>query len=250
MINGIFLKLATVLLTTSYIFLWIASAIILHMYSHRLGRSTTYWAVIFLSQIFFLIGILPTLLGIPTANFGLIDQNLILFRILFTLASIAGGVLFAVSFLILARSMRQIRKSVVADYLNIAGYGIALLPLPIIANILFNSYPPIGIASCASLALASYVFYVGIYSSAVSISEDTELRKSIRRTAVNELKLLDSIGTAQMSTQVQDKVANLVKEYSDKMISEVGVQSDLSEKDAKLYLDEVMEELDKHRSPK
>jgi flagellar biosynthesis GTPase FlhF len=80
-----------------------------------------------------------------------------------------------------------------------------------------------------------HVFYLGIYSSAISISEDSELRKAIRRTAVKELKLLDTIGTAQVDTQLQDKVAKLVKEYSDKMNSEVGVQVDLSEHEAKLY---------------
>jgi hypothetical protein len=85
--------------------------------------------------------------------------------------------------------MRQIRQNIVADYLDIAGYGIALLPLPIIANILFIPYPPFGSASCWSLSLASYVFFVGLYSSAISISEDAQLRKSIRRTAVNELKI-------------------------------------------------------------
>lgn len=75
------------------------------------------------------------------------------------------------------------------------------------------------------------------------ISEDTELRKSIRRTAVNELKLLDSIGTAQMSSQLEDKVSKLVKEYSDKIVNEAGVQPDLSEEDAKQYLDEVIKEI-------
>ena len=75
------------------------------------------------------------------------------------------------------------------------------------------------------------------------ISEDTELRKSIRRTAVNELKLLDSIGTAQMSSQLENKVSKLVKEYSDKIVNEAGVQPDLSEEDAKQYLDEVIKEI-------
>ncbi|HEY7571444.1 MAG TPA: hypothetical protein VH796_08745, partial [Nitrososphaeraceae archaeon] len=79
---------------------------------------------------------------------------------------------------------------------------------------------------------------------------DSELRKAIKRTAVNELKLLDTIGTAQMSMQLQDKVTRLVKEYSDKMISDVGVQPDLSEEDAKQYMNEVMDELDKHRTSK
>jgi polyhydroxyalkanoate synthesis regulator phasin len=75
------------------------------------------------------------------------------------------------------------------------------------------------------------------------ISEDTELRKSIRRTAVNELKLLDSIGTAQMGSQLEGKVSKLVKEYSDKIVDEAGVQPDLSEEDAKQYLDEVIKEI-------
>jgi polyhydroxyalkanoate synthesis regulator phasin len=53
-----------------------------------------------------------------------------------------------------------------------------------------------------------------------------------------------------MSTRLEGKVAKLVKEYSDKIISEEGVQPNLSEEDAKQYLDEVIKELDKHRSPK
>lgn len=83
------------------------------------------------------------------------DQDLILFRVLATLASIAGGVLFGVSFLVLARSMRQVRMNNVADYLSIAGYGITLLALISASNILFNPYPPVGMASCSSMALAS-----------------------------------------------------------------------------------------------
>ena len=117
----------------------------------------------------------------------------------------------------------------------------------IVCYIVFIPYPPVGSATCATLALASYLFYVGIYSSAISISEDAELRRSIRRTAENELKLLDSIGTTQMNVQLQDKVTRLVKEYADKMTGEAGVHPYLSQEDAKQYLEEVMKELDKNR---
>jgi hypothetical protein len=206
--------------------------------------------VIFLPPVFFLVGQLHTLLGIPNANFTFYEQDAILFRIIATLATIGGGLLFGVSFLALARSMRQIKQKIVADYLDTAGYGIALLILPIIANILFIPYPPFGSATCATLGLASYVFFVGLYSSAISISEDVELRKSIRRTAMSELRLLDSIGRSQMSARLEGKVAKLAKEYSDKMITETGVQPNLSEEDAKQYLDDVIKELDKHHSPK
>ena len=51
-----------------------------------------------------------------------------------------------------------------------------------------------------------------------------------------------------MSQQLQDKVGRPVKEYSDTMDREVGVQPSLSEQDAKQYLKEVIEELDKSRT--
>ena len=184
MFSVTFLRLAMVLLTISYLFLWIVSAILLYGYSRRLGKSTTYWMVIFLPPVFLLLGMFPSLLGISNANFSFIERDTDLFRILATLAIIVGGLLFGVSFFVLARSMRQVRQGAIADYLNIADYCIALLPLPILANILLIPYPPIGSATCSALALASYVFSVGIYSSAISISEDAELRKSIRKTAV------------------------------------------------------------------
>ena len=45
-------------------------------------------------------------------------------------------------------------------------------------------------------------------------------------------------------------MSKLVKEYSDKIVDEAGAQPNLSEEDAKQYLDEVIKELDKQRSQK
>jgi hypothetical protein len=135
------LNLAVVLLITSYLFLWINSANLLYRYSRRLGKSATYWMVIFLPPFFFLVGQLHTLLGIPNANFTFYEQDAILFRIIATLATIGGGLLFGVSFLALARSMRQIKQKIVADYLDTAGYGIALLILPLLPiSCLFHTH--------------------------------------------------------------------------------------------------------------
>jgi hypothetical protein len=49
-----------------------------------------------------------------------------------------------------------------------------------------------------------------------------------------------------MTQQLQDKVAKLVREHSDKLDKDVGVQPYPSEEGNKKYLDEVMKELDKH----
>jgi hypothetical protein len=215
-ISNIFLCLATVILIIDYILIWIASAVLLYQYSRRLGKSTIFRIIIFLPLAFTLLGIFHTLLEISTADFPFFEQDMILFRILTTLATIVGGVLFGAAFFIIARTVRQIGQEPVSDYLNLAGYGITLFIITVIGGLVLIPYPPFAIAASFSAPLASYLFYIGVYSSAMSISEDTESRRSIKKTAVNELKLLDSIGTAQRSQQLEDKVARLVKEYSDK----------------------------------
>ena len=246
--SELYLEVGFTFVIGNFISLWIISAVLLYDYSHRIGKSRTYWMVIFLPIAFVLIGIYPILLGLPNADFVIVDKHLILYRILATLASIASGILFCISFLILARGVRQIKEKIVADYLKVAGYGIALITLTLIVEIVFIPYPPFGIATCAALALGSYLFYVGMYSSVISISGNMALRESIKKAAINELKPFDSIGTAEMSVRLQEEVRKLVKEYSNKMIQEVEVMPYFSEEDAKKYLQEVLNELNKHRT--
>jgi hypothetical protein len=45
----------------------------------------------------------------------------------------------------------------------------------------------------------------------LSVSEDDKLRKSIRKNAMEESKLLDSIGTAQMGQKIERKVMEMAK---------------------------------------
>ena len=48
---------------------------------------------------------------------------------------------------------------------------------------------------------------IGIYPSAMSISNDSELRKFIGTVAMRESKILDSIGFAQMEHELIMKIA-------------------------------------------
>jgi hypothetical protein len=62
--------------------------------------------------------------------------------------------------------------------------------------------------------------------------------------------MLDSIGTGQTTQQLQDKTTKLVKEYSEKMDNDVGIQPYLSEEGVREYLEEVMKEFERQRAPK
>jgi hypothetical protein len=114
----------------------------------------------------------------------------------------------------------------------------ALLPLP---------YPPFGMATISFVGLSSYLLFVGIYGSAVSVAEDSNLRKSIRKLAVKESKLLDSIGEAQMEQEIQKRVIALSKVTERIMTEQTGVETSLSEEDAKEYIHEVLIELKRHQ---
>jgi hypothetical protein len=48
------------------------------------------------------------------------------------------------------------------------------------------------------IGLSSYLILVGVYSSAISVSEDIKIRQTIRKFTLKESKLLDSIGTSKI----------------------------------------------------
>jgi hypothetical protein len=84
---------------------------------------------------------------------------------------------------------------------------------------------------------------VGLYYSAVSISENSNLRKSIREYAIKETQLLDSIGTAHMEMEIQKRVIDLTKEHQDRMTEESGIETAISDDEMKRYLQQVLDEI-------
>ena len=97
------------------------------------------------------------------------------------------------------------------------------------------------------MGLSSYLILLGVYSSAISVSEDSKLRQSIRNFAIKESRLLDSIGTAHMEQEIQRRVLTLTKQSQIRMAEETGIQSSLSDDDVKEYLEQVIKEVKKER---
>ena len=97
------------------------------------------------------------------------------------------------------------------------------------------------------MGLSSYLLLLGVYSSAISVSEDSKLRQSIRNFAIKESRLLDSIGIAQMEQEIEKRVLALTKQNQYRMTEESGIQPSLSEEDMKEYLQQVIEEVKNER---
>jgi hypothetical protein len=105
--------------------------------------------------------------------------------------------------------------------------------------------PPFGLAVASFIGLASYMILLGIYSSAISVSHDIKLRQSIRKLAVKESKLLDSIGSAHMEQEIERRVISMTKQNEEILANETGVEPSLSDSEVKEYLREVLKEVKK-----
>lgn len=165
----------------------------------------------------------------------------IIYTLIFSMSKPIGGILFGVAFWIVSR---RVGKHAIKDYLVVSACGVILLFTTNQAtNLIVVSYPPFGLVTAALIGLSSYMLLVGIYSSAMSISRDTELRKFIHTVAAKEIKLLDHIGSAQMEQELVTRVIPLVQRKASNMEQETGIKTSLTDGEMMQYLDEVLTEV-------
>ena len=171
----------------------------------------------------------------------------LLYDTLFIVSSItAGGILFGSAFLTVANSIAGISNvNAVRNYLTATAYGIVLLAISLTSPIVYMPYPPFAATAWSFVALASYLFSLGFFSSAISISHDSNLRKLLRTSIVEQqAKFLDNIGTAEMQKELEDRILDLTNKESVRMLEQTGIQPSLSEDDVKEYLGQVLNEMD------
>jgi hypothetical protein len=175
------------------------------------------------------------------------NPDLFYYYIFQSLASISGGILFAFSFWFISN---RLPESSVKTFLKITSLGFILLYLSNHVDVTAATYPPFGINSLSLLPLASYFVLFGLYSSALSLSQDITLRQHLRSIAKNDNNLLSSIGTAQMEREVNRAVGEL-KEVADEQEKELaektGIETPVPENEIEDYLKQVIEEVAKTR---
>ena len=227
----------------SYI-VWLATAVMLYRYYPSFGR-VKYWLMLSAALAGLIIGDVALLIFVPSVS-TVFDQKMIFYTMILFGGLLGGGLLLAFAFRVVSRNLRNRADNKLSDYLAIASRGIAILFVAFYANVSAGSYLPFGIVASSFLHFGAFLFFVGVYTSAITISEDTELRRTIRKLAVKESKLLDSIGLAHMEQEIRKRVLSLAKEQEETMIEQTGIRSSLDEDDMKEYLEQVINEVKKH----
>jgi hypothetical protein len=227
----------------AYVLTWIGTVMLLRPYIHRIGK-IKFYAIMGVAMAYYLIEYPLFVLGYfePT---GESDQDVMNNILIFGIASVFSGIIFGVAFLSIARTLQK--GSALREYMIIAACGTLLFYVAGSAAATQAAYPPFGLASVSFTGLACYLIYTGLYSSAISVSQDLTLRQSIRQSVKEQSKFLDSMGTAQMERELQNRVLTTAKKASDSMEEESGIESSMTEDDRKGYMEIVMNELKEKR---
>jgi hypothetical protein len=226
----------------SFVSAWIATAALLSNYARKLGKIK--YLLVTISPMIFFIG--QFVASFPNEISSLINVDKFFLAsfttVIITLSKPLGGLMLGIGFWSMAQVGRN--NPALNRYLTISGFGFFLLFTSNQALLMsINPYPPFGIATITVMGLSAYLVMIGIYLSTISLSQNAELRRSIRQVARSQSKLFDSMVTAEIEKEVERRVMEVVRVQSVQMENETGLSPPLTEDEAKEYLNDVIKEL-------
>ena len=225
--------------SVSYVLTWIATVMLLRPYIEKFGK-VRFWIMMGAPMIYYLIEFPLFSLGFFTPSE---DSNAMTNILIFSLSAVFAGILFGVAFLSIARTLKF--GTAARNYMIIAAYGFVLFYIAGSAWTSQAAYPPYGLISVSFTGLSCYLIYNGLYFSAVSISQDMTLRQSIKKSVMEQSKLLHNIGTAEMENEIQKQLLPAARKVSESMSDKTGIETSMDENDIKSYMEVVLKELRK-----
>jgi hypothetical protein len=229
----------TIASTAAYILTWIGTIKMLYPYIKKLGK-TKFWIIMGMAMIYYLIEYPLSVLGYfnPSENVDAMTNILI-----FSVAALLSGIIFGAAFLSVARTLQK--GSILRNHMIIAAYGFLLFYISGSSLAAQAAYPPYGMVSISFIGISCYLIYTGLYSSAVTVSQDTTLRLSIKKSIIEQTDLLHGMGSAHMEQEIQSTVLKIAKKHSDVLTEKTGVEASMTENDIKEYMAMVLSEIHK-----
>ncbi len=220
----------------SFVLIGGATALLLLHSRKKLGV-VKFWIMISLPLIYYL-GTFIDILGLYEPQS---DPDSFFFYLYLSLNSTAGGLMFGIAFITIANRIDNLR---IKGYMTLAAFGFILLFISNQISLAASSYPPFGITTLMYLGLSSYLLLIGLYSTAVSLSEHAQLRKSIRNSIDQQhFKLIDHIGMSELQKEVDKKITPLIKRHAEQMNMQTAIDIPVSEEEIKQYISEVLNDL-------
>jgi hypothetical protein len=228
--------------------IWVATTIMLNHYSKIIGKAK-YWVILSIPLISLIVGTTSWLFFIPSMS-SIFDEQVILYTMLAFGGILAEGFLLSLAFILISKTAQVKTNSKLKDYLTISVIGVAILFVSFFANPSAGSYLPFGAIAASFVGFGVYLFFSGIYSSAISIASDIRLRQVVRKSLLDHSKLLDNIGQADITIELEKQTTDIFKRHKEIMERQTGIESSMSEIDMKNYVKEVVAEVQKPEGKK
>jgi len=154
-----------------------------------------------------------------------------------------GGVLFGVAFWMVGRSIGDKK---IRDYMSLSAIGIMLLSISNQdAGLYLLPYLPFGLPTITFVGISSYLLFVGIYYTSISVSINTELRKTIENSVEQQFKFVAKIGRSQLEKEIESRVKGITKRSAKILEENSGVEAPIENEDIEKYIRLVVKEKEK-----
>jgi hypothetical protein len=238
----------------SFISIWITTALLMNSYRDKLiVNAIVYWIILSIPLVYFLVNYLyKFILTNMLSSYLAIDPITvtIILTAFLSLSKPIGGLTFAIAFWKISK-ITSYEKNI-KTYMIISGWGILLIfgaDQAVVQSQLQSPYPPFGLATLTVLIMASFLVLLGIYNSAIHVSANNQLRKSIHKHAL-ESRLLGLIGHAEMEKEIEKTVKKITQDKDRLEIDTEQQQQqpiELDENELKKYVDLVIIEVKRGR---
>ena len=219
-------------------FRWFSVVLLLYYYYYFKTERARFWVLTAVPLILFIIGS-GFIFSLPSDS-----PYSFYLRVIYRAGNIGDSLLFGLIFYYV---LKKIEVEKIKDYLTLVAMDIIMFDLAFSTSAYQPTY---GIAAHSLVLLCACFVSIGWYSLALSIAQDKKLRQTIREKVKDESKLLDSIGTAQMEQEAQNKVMKIVREYEQRLKEQSGIPSSMQDNDIRTYMDQVLQEVRNQKEQK
>lgn len=220
----------------SYMLLWLTNALFLRNYYKKFSK-LKYFVLVILLPSFTMIDYVVNQTYMET-----VDVEPILFDMIVLIEGVLSGILLAIPYFIIARSMKN-KSDDIRYQLIFAGCGLILFGISGSAIIDHLPFPPFGFTSILAMQLAAMVIYVSLYKSAVSFSMDSVLRKSIDNQMNGMADMLKKIGTSEMNRNMLENAIEVQRRSYNNMKETQHVSPTMDDDKIREYMEIISEEI-------
>lgn len=236
------ISIANWLVIPLWYIVWAAAVFMLKYYSSLIGKYK-YILIISLPLTCAIIGDISWLVFLPQIN-SIFDDQVIIYTLIAFGGLISGGFLLSFAFMQISREViKKTKVNRISKYLLLSSQGVAILFVSFFANPSSGSYLPFGVIAASFFCYGTFLYFMGIYSTALYITSDQKIKQIIRNSVLEKSKLLDTIGLADLKDDIDREIKVLFDDFEKNSNVSIGIDHMPSESEMKEYALELLSEL-------